>query len=185
MRSEIMRFVVVVLAAAGILATPKRADAGFMTQTLEYTYYFPDTASPFDSSTFVVSNAVERSSLASGNAGSDFATLDVSDTAILVDFYNGSSFTPSTFNGFVLSDINSTVPAITGVTVNSATNMSGFDASRVSFSADKIFVNLEGLSFDANTIVQLDVTFVPLPPTLLAGFLGMGVLAGVRRFRRA
>lgn len=193
MRNGVVRCVVVILAAAGILAGPGRADAGFMANTLSYEYLTPTVGTVTNSSTFVVTGGVERSSLFNGNTGTDVANFDVSDNSVLVQFYATGSWTPAFFNGFHLSDISNTIPAITGVTANSATNMSGFGTGNVSFDANNIFVNWESLSFtnDPPTVVQLDVTFAggsvatPLPPTLLAGFLGMGLLAGVRRFRRA
>ncbi len=50
-------------------------------------------------------------------------------------------------------------------------------------------VNLLSPAFEGVTGVQFGdaggSVATPLPPTLLAGFLGMGLLAGVRRFRRA
>lgn len=197
MRSKIVRFLAAALATAGVLAAPGRADAGFLGKTLSYEYLFPNTSTVFTSSTFVVTGGVERTSLnQTGNGGSDFATFDVSDNSITVDFYNPTSgfnsWSNADFNGFHVADTTNNVIPITGVTVNPATNMVGFTASNVSFDANNIFVNWQSLRFNSDTLVRLDVTFAggssigtPLPPTLLAGFLGMAMLAGVRRFRKA
>ena len=65
--------------------------------------------------------------------------------------------------------------------------MVGFDASRVTFDADNIWVNWQGLAFDENTIVSLDITgsaAVPEPGTL--SLLVLGLLAtGLRRRARS
>lgn len=193
MRRQIVRLVIAVLAATGILATPGDATAGFLATTLSYEYLFPTTSStPIGSSTFLVTPGVERLGIfGNGNTSTDVASFDVSDFSILIDFYGIPSPTASPFNGFHLSDTTNNVPAITGVTINPATNLSGFNAARISFDANNIFGNFESLNANSNTIVLLDVTFAggsvatPLPPTLLAGFLGVAMLAGARRFRRA
>ena len=49
------------------------------------------------------------------------------------------------------------------------------------FRQDPSFHGLDDVSISGGT----PSVATPLPPTLLAGFLGMGLLAGVRRFRRA
>jgi len=54
--------------------------------------------------------------------------------------------------------INMTSPGrIVYVKINSATNMAGFDNSRVSFTANQIQVDWQQLSFNSSTIVKLDV----------------------------
>ena len=49
------------------------------------------------------------------------------------------------------------------------------------FRQDPSYHGLDDVSISGSTLGAA----TPLPPTLLAGFLGMGLLAGVRRFRRA
>ena len=69
-----------------------------------------------------------------------------------------------------------TIPPISGVSVNGATSLAGFNSSRVSFDADNIYVNWQGLTAVPSQIVSLDVQFteVPEPATLaLVGLSGL------------
>jgi hypothetical protein len=86
------------------------------------------------------------------------ASLDVSNTNLLIDFGTGGTFASGSFNGFQLWDVAGTISAIFSVTINASTNMVGFDASRITFDADNIYVNFQGLSYTADTIVSLDVS---------------------------
>lgn len=83
--------------------------------------------------------------------------------------------------------MNGTIPDFTSVAINAATNMAGFDASRITFDANNIWVNWQGLPYDTNTIVSLDVnggSDVPEPSTmLLVGLGAVAILASRRRCR--
>ena len=91
--------------------------------------------------------------------------FDYGPSSISISF-NSSSITASgTFNGPVFSDLNGTIPDITAVTLNAATNMVGLDASRISFDANTVRINWQGLSFDTSTVVMLDLGFANVAPT--------------------
>ena len=65
------------------------------------------------------------------------------------------SLAPTIHNGIAV-----TVPSgtkIRRVTVDPATNMAGFDASRISFAEGRIEVDWENLPFSPSTIVKLDI----------------------------
>jgi len=170
----------VLLAAAG------GAQAGLLDgQTVSYTYFFPDSSSTYFSTAngnYVVGAGVE---IPDGFCCNFEGSLDLSDTNILADFHGNSSYTGSAFNGFRISDVFGTIAPFTGVSINAATNMGGLDASRISFDADNIWVNWQGLFFDERTIVSLDINggTVPEPATLALVSLGL-VGIGVRRRRR-
>ena len=90
------------------------------------------------------------------------------------------------FNGFVVFDDTNTAGAITSVTINAATNMAGFDASRISFDADHIFVNWQGLWFNSGTVVSLDLNggAVPEPASWALMLGGFGAIGGAMRSRK-
>ena len=94
---------------------------------------------------------------------------------------SGLSLAPTIHNGVAIGMVSG--PAFTSVTIDPVTNMSGFDASRFSFTANQIQVDWAGLPFNTSTIVKLDVNQspVPIPATLLLLSPGIAALAAVRR----
>ncbi len=154
-------------------------------KTVGYQYLFPSTSNLFyQPPDFVVGPGVELPALT--NASSDAATFDVSDTNIYIDFYTTTSFSTGTFNGFRLYDSTNSIAPITSVTVNPVTNLAGFSAANVSFDADNIYANFQGLSFDSNTVVSLDIntSSVPAPSTLVTWVGVMAVVAVIGVVRR-
>lgn len=160
------------------LALPAAAGAqSFDGSTLTYQYYFPNSTTPYpaaDNGPFVVGPGIEVTNVADG-----VATLDVSGSNIFIDFVSTSFWGTTTFNGWVLSDETDNLAAILGVSIDPATNMSGFSLSNVSFTGDAITVNWQGLSFTDSTVVSLNVDFgdtvVPEASTWAMMLLGFGV----------
>jgi hypothetical protein len=150
-------------------------------KTINYQYYFPNVTSPYsnsDNGDKVVGAGIEVSNVADNRA-----TMDISDTNIYIDFLNSSGWSSSTFNGFKLTDTFNNIASFTSISINAATNMVGFSLSNITVLADEIWVNWQGLSFDANTIVSLDIntSAVPVPAAL---FLFAPALLGFIGFRR-
>lgn len=92
---------------------------------------------------------------------SGFVRIDFSDTNILITLTIDQPFGYFELLRFV--DSKGTIPAFTGVTINPATNYEGFDASRVSFDADRIDVNLTALPGLKGQQISLDLTPGPGP----------------------
>ena len=163
-------------AAVALISTPANA-ADFIGSTVNVQYYFPTDASPYPDSgngNYVVGAGVEVPSLIG-----EFS-IDVSANNILMNFFRTATFSTGAFNGWVLSDQTNNLSAITGVTINPLSNMGGFSASNLIWSADSISINWQGLSFNESTVLSLDVAFdsaVPEPGTwamMLLGFGGVG-----------
>ena len=183
-----------ILAAVSIsLAMASGAHATLLSgNTVGFNYYKPNLASSYaysDNGNYVVGNNVEVL-----NVADRLATLDISDSSILITFLAPPMFSPSAgsffsaaFNGFVLTDILHAIDAFTSVSINPATNMVGFDISRISFDDDNIWVNWGGLAYTrGTTIVQLDINKtsqqVPEPGTL--ALAGIALLAMTKRLRK-
>ncbi len=131
--------------------------ASFTGESIQGDYYFPDTSSLNSTGgTVVVGPGVEWPSFAGGSS------IDISATNILIVHPAASSYSSATHNGPVFTDVGGTIPPITGVTINGATDMPAFDASRISFTDDTITINLESLTSPIGTVVSLDVQFASL-----------------------
>ena len=182
------RFVFACIAVFAVYAGQAQAGVLLDGKTVGYQYLIPTTSDLYyQPADFVVGPGVELPALT--NNTSDYATVDFSDTNIYVDFYGAAGFTSATFNGFRLYDSLNTIAPIINVTVNPVTNLAGFSAANVSFDADNVYVNFQGLFFDASTVVSLDLTpgAVPAPSTMVtwAGVMAVVAVVGVVRRRQA
>jgi hypothetical protein len=188
-----MRLVRLLTVAVGLtLMGMVPASASLTGVTIQTKYFYPDLTDLIDTANVVVGLGVELS----GFPGSDPRTnIDLSSTNIFITYNSSSFWYPAEFNGLHFYDLYDGAPSITNVSINPVTNMVGLDASRISFDADNIWINWQGLDFwgdtgDSDTIVSLDLTFgepVPEPATwmtLAAGLLGAAWLARRRRQRQ-
>jgi hypothetical protein len=180
------RTTVAIFATAILLSLAGRSNASILAgATVGYEYHFPGVGSViYTAPTFVVGPGVETGLF---QPSPDYAAVDVSDTNIFVDFIQPASFAPGAFNGIRLFDVNNAITSFTSVTVNAATNMFGFTSANVSFDADNIYINWQGLPFDENTIVSLDINGAPgtVPePASVAVWAAIACISGVVGYRR-
>ncbi|HZZ31755.1 MAG TPA: PEPxxWA-CTERM sorting domain-containing protein [Phenylobacterium sp.] len=171
------------LAAATGLALAASGSAhaqSLLGDTVDLTYFFPIIGSTIeDDGTQVVSPQASylsfRTILTTVNANSI-----VSGTTPQGPTFFGSA----DFSGVVITDLSHS--NIIGVSIDAASNLVGFDLSRVSFTGDSVSLNFEGLATGANTraIVDIQTAGVPEPTTwamMISGFGLVGVAARRRR----
>lgn len=116
------------------------------------------------------------------------AYVDASDTSIEYGQTDGTIYADATFNGFHYYDALNAIDAILGVSINPATNLAGFDMSRVSFDANNVYINMQGLSAGTAHRVVIDlrfdaVTAVPAPASLALAGLGLLMLGASAKRR--
>jgi len=167
-------------------------------------YYYNDLGTALASSTVTVSSALEvdcpgstlnlcASTNANGYGLLDGEYIDISSTTISGQFL--ASFTAEsgdTFSGFVFSGLNfGTGYELTGFTLT--TNISGLDASDISFTASTLSVNWLGidpsLTSDGSSLgtyaiaLQVSAVPVPEPSSALLVLCGLPLLAGMGGLR--
>lgn len=159
----------------------------FVGRNLTLFYDDPALGSHIDTRNFAVTGVEAERILG-------FMDVDVSASQIVLSTSltgnTTASLPSSSFSGLNLSDTSGAVRTITGVGINPSSNFSGFDASRLSFNADNVFANLQGLTFRPDTRLVLDVTFAPVaaaapepsPFALLALSGGVGLVLQRRRW---
>jgi hypothetical protein len=169
------------VALAASLATGSAFAAGFTGDTLDGAYYFPDTSTVYQD---------DGSSVAPTSfffpTGFPNTTATVSSDQITLSFdAGGGAFTSASFNGVVITDLTSS--EISGVTLDGATSVPGFNASDISFTSDSVSLNLQSLGVpSASDVVVVDVNFgaVPEPASWALMLLGVGAVGGTLRLSR-
>jgi hypothetical protein len=178
--------------AALLWATPARAD--LLGSTVSWQYYAFGGPYFFEGGqtqgTFVVDGGVGGTFI--GNTDFLYFNIVADGTSITFDYsitnQQGSwspselSLAPTIHNGIAIDLVLG--PAFDSVTINPATNMVGFDISRISFTAGQIQVDWQNLPFNAGTIVKLDIgTVIPEPAGLVLFGSGLAALTFLRRLR--
>ncbi|HWI15192.1 MAG TPA: Ig-like domain-containing protein, partial [Burkholderiales bacterium] len=128
---------------------------GMQGVALDYAYLFPDGTSPIFETQVVPGAGIELDGLYGEYTP---GRLDLTDDRIIVDFLSDGTATAADFNGFHLSDHAGALPAILDVTVAQNT-IAGFTDARITHDANNVFVNLQGLQYDASSHLELQVVF--------------------------
>jgi len=169
-----------------VLISAAVAQANLTGQTIQTTYLYPDTSASVDGPTnSVVGAGVELTSF------NQFFDVDFSGTNILITDHIGGDNVGAAFNGFRFFDVNGSIASITGVTLNPATSYPSLSAGNITFDANTIFLNVQGIiAISLDAIISLDITFAQatpaaaMPEPLTAGLLPLALAALCIRRRR-
>jgi hypothetical protein len=171
------RLIIATMLAWCTLAAP--AGASLLGQGFTASYRLPDLGTVYGSASW---------SPASFTVGAGVETVgDVEGvTDIVVDFsasslglvltttHPGPTWSSASFNGPIFAAAGPL--GIIGATVNAATTLAGFDASRVSFTSTEIRIDWNGLSYGTGSTVVVDFAFATVPEPATLALLGAGLL---------
>ena len=140
-------------------------DTGLDGDLIDFQFYYPNKASPFNASnlnssgSFTVGSGVELP-----NPG-EF-DVDFSDSSIVLQWHRFASITydAAAFNGYKFTDAEGRLPAIINVEIVSS-NAANFDPSDVAWDADNIWINIGGTTVDQTDRIELSVAFADVVGT--------------------
>jgi hypothetical protein len=168
-----------ILAVVVILASIS-AHASILGDNITIQFLYPNQATQFGlSSTGVVGPGGVNLDLF-GNS-----SVTVYDDHVDMTGLRNSFFQAAAFNGISVQDL--TNPgAFNGFSIDPASNVTGFDLSRVSISGGLLFVNYQGFVIDTSSLARVDFTTapatVPEPGSMLLLASGLaGFAAPIRR----
>lgn len=120
--------------------------------------------------------------------------IDIGDNFIEISFRNtapDTSFAPGLFNGAIYTFSHAVAPSISGALIDRSVTTLGLSDSDVTFSGNKLSINVEGLRFNTSTLARINLTVeggppAPVPVPAAVWLFGSGIAAiwGLHRRRR-
>lgn len=168
--------------------------ASFIGQQLELSQGHSTPLYIFNTNSFSVGSGIDVELYTSTDY--PWLSFDFSESNLIID-YTGLGHTswggagPDDFSGFVIHDYLNTLDTIIDVSLNETeTNLDlvfdslVFDQSFLTFDSNNIYINFAGVDLAKDTIISIDVAFVPLPPSLLLFLSGIsGIFLTLKRPR--
>jgi hypothetical protein len=140
------------------VALPVRADlSGDTIRTWEL---YPDLSTIYGGPVDVV----DPGSILAFPSFAPIVNITFNDANITITMVRDATAFTSAFNGFRFYDVSEA--GFGSVAIDSATDVPGIDASRVSFDAQDIYVNFSGITYSTGQEVSLDIAPVPEPRSL-------------------
>lgn len=154
--------------------TPSVCSAALLEgRTVQSTYFFPDTSTVFAGPENSVVGAGLELTIFAG-----LASVNFSDTNILITLARDSNVNNVVFDGFRFADTTNSIPTFGSVTLNAATNYAGFSASRITFDANNIYVNVANLAGLRGQVISIDIADTSnIPEPSSVSLLAMGACA--------
>jgi hypothetical protein len=129
-------------------------------------------------------DVVDPGSILSFPGFAPIADITFNDANITITMTRDATAYTSAFNGFRFFDVSEAL--IGSVSIDSATDVPGIDASRVNFDAQDIYVNFSGITYSTGQEVSLDLRAVPEPKSFLVLLVMAALLTStVRRGARS
>ena len=151
-------------------ALPVRATSLLDGKTITTEFHFPSMGTIGFGGVAVDSVVGPGVEIAASPQSFAIATIDFSDTSILLTFTRTLDGSTGSFNGWRFFDSTGTIAAFTSATFVTDSVNTGWSIAAVD--ADNIWLNGQGSHYVSGTTLRIDI--VPEPAT---GLLGVGVLA--------
>jgi hypothetical protein len=153
---------------------------GIVGANVNFGVYMPTSTSPISQQVdTVVGPGIELHNIANlalpGDRVAD-ANVDFSATQISVTYLENIMSVGGSFNGYVMNFSGAEIPTITGVSLNSSTNIDS-NSITLSFDSNSVFISLASVPLTPGSLLVVDVTLVPEPETYAMLLAGLGLMS--------